>query len=264
MRKILCLMVLAAFCLSAAGSVWAQEGFVPKWNVGDRWTLEASYRDMRSPGEVWMPPLQWIFKVRAKKVIQDQECYVVHVYPKNRSLKVQAVLWLAVDDLRPVRVIDIFPTSEGVKSSERDIDPGNPQPLLAEDTLVPYDLPVFPLVKVPSSVQNADGFSAYRSEGIEKKFAKVSKIGGLSFKRIIGQKNKTPDKQYADTFAAYRTGGESFQVELAEPRSNTSLIQLWQEGAPWAITSESVARKIRLLPPTPPTPLPETGNGGDE
>lgn len=265
MRNKLRIFLLAAFtCLMLAGTLYANEGFVPKWNVGDRWVLEASYRDMRSPGEVWMPPLQWVFKVRSIKQIADQDCYVLHVYPKNSTLKVQAVLWLAVADLRPLRVIDIYPTNEGVKSSERDIDPSDPQPLLAEDTLVPYDLPVFPLVKASASVQNADGFAAYRSEPKEKKFAKVTKVGGLSFKRTIGQKNKAPEKQYADTFAAYRSAGASFQVELAEPRSNTSLIQLWQEGSPWAISSESVARKIRLLPPTPPTPLPQTGNGGDE
>lgn len=263
MRNLFRSFLLAALvCFVASGALFANEGFVPKWNVGDRWILEATYRDMRSPGEVWMPPLNWIFKVRAIKKISDQDCYVVHVYPLNKSLKVQAVLWLAVEDLRPLKVIDIFPTSEGVKSSERDLDPGNPQPLLAADTLVPYDLPVFPLVKADTAVQGADGFSAYRTEPEAKKFTKVTKMGAFSFKRTIGQKNKAPEKQFADTFAAYRSSGSSFQVELAEPRSNTSLIQLWQEGSPWAISSESVARKIKLLPFG--SPRPGTGNGGDE
>jgi hypothetical protein len=243
---------------------FAAEGFVPQWKVGDRWVLEASYRDMREPGDVWMPPLQWVFRVRAIKEHAGYECYVVHVYPKKSDLKIQAVLWLAVEDLRPVRVIDIAPTQDGVESSERFVDPANPQPLIALDTLVPYDLPVFPLIRANFDVQNADGFAAYRSEPEEKKFTGITKAGGLSFKRTIGQKNKAPDRQHADTFAAYRTGGQTFQVELAEPRSDTSLMQLWQEGSPWAISSESSQRKIRLLPPTEPTPLPEAGNGGEE
>lgn len=263
MRNCLKGLLLAALLLvTFSGSLFADGGFVPKWNVGDMWILEASYRDMRSPGEVWMPPLQWVFRVRNIKTWADQECYVVHVFPRQPVLKVQAVLWLAVEDLRPLRVIDIYPTNEGVKSSERDLDPSNPQPLLAEDTLVPYDLPVFPLVRASRDVQGADGFSAYRSAAVDKKFAKVTKVGSLSFKRTTTQKSKAPEKQYADTFAAYQRGGESFQVELAEPRSNTSLIQLWQEGSPWAISSESVARKIRLLPPEPQTP--ENTNGGNE
>ena len=257
------ILLIAALFLAISATSSASDGFVPRWNVGDRWVLEASYRDMRSPGEVWMPPLYWVFKVRSIKKVADVDCYVVHVFPKHAALKVQAILWLAVEDLRPVRVIDIFPTNEGVKSSERDIDPGNHQPLLAEDTLAPYDLPVFPLVRAGQSVQNADGFAAYRNEPVAKKFSKVTKVGSLSFKRTTVQQNKKPDKQYADTFAAYRASGENFQVELAEPRSNTSLMQLWQEGSPWAISSESIARKIRLMPPQPPTPLPESGNGGD-
>lgn len=257
-------LLLAALLLAiCSGTLLADEGFVPKWKIGDRWILEASYRDMRSPGEVWMPPLQWVFRVRNIKTWAGQECYVLHVFPKTPEMKVQAILWLAVADLRPLRVIDIYPTGEGVKSMERDIDPNNPQPLLAEDTLIPYDLPVFPLVRANRSLQNADGFNAYRSEPVAKKFASVTKVGGLSFKRTTTQKNKMPEKQYADTFASYRGGSinESFQVELAEPRSNTSLIQLWQEGSPWAISSESVARKIRLVPPQPPT---EIQNGGEE
>ncbi|MEW6709401.1 MAG: hypothetical protein AB1403_06195 [Candidatus Riflebacteria bacterium] len=241
--------LMMAVILLCSSPLSAAEGFVPKWNVGDHWLLEASYRDMRSPGEVWMPPIQWVFKVRAIKAIADKNCYVIHVFPRNVSLKVQAVLWLSVEDLRPLRVIDIYPTNEGVKSSERDLDPSNPQPLLAEDTLVPYDLPVFPLVRSESSVQNADGFNAYRSEPVAQSFSRVTKVGTLSFKRTVAQKNKAPEKQFADTFDAYRSNSQNFQVELAEPRSNTSLMQLWQEGSPWALRSESVARKIRLLLP---------------
>jgi hypothetical protein len=188
---------------------------------------------------------------------------VVHVFPGNPELKVQAVLWLAVKDLQPLRVIDIYPKGGKARSSEKDFDLTNPQPLLSEDTLVPYDLPVFPLIKANSAVQNADGFNAYRHEPKEKKFTKLKKISGFSFKRTIGQKNKKPEKQYSDTFSAYRSNGQSFQVELAEPRSNTSLVQLWQEGSPWAISSESDARKVRLLPPKP-SAAPENRSGGNE
>lgn len=255
---LLAALVLLSFAVCAS----AAEGFVPTWKVGDYWVLEASYRDMRSPGEVWMPPLLWIFKVRSIRDYQGQSCYVVHVFPRHTALKVQAVLYLTVEELKPLRVIDIYPTNEGIKSFDRDLDPDNPQPLLAEDTLAPYDLPVFPLVRPSIAVQGADGFAAYRSEPIARTFAKIKKVGGLSFKRIVAQKNKAPDRQYADTFAAYRSAGDSFQVELAEPRSNTSLIQLWQDGQPWAISSESVARKIRLVPQTQNNATPE--NGGNE
>jgi hypothetical protein len=220
---------------------------------------------MKNPGDVWLTPIKWVFKVRAIKEAFRQECYVLHIYPQSSNLKVQAVLWLAVNDLRPLKVIDIFPSGSGVKSVERSVDPYNPNPLISEDSLVPYDLPVFPLIK--NDVQNADGFDAYRSAPETRKYAKVSKIGGLSFKRTYGQQNKAPDRQHADAFSAYKRGGQTFQVEIAKDRrGGKGITQLWQQGSPWAISSESEDRKVRLVPPSAPTPLPNVpeSNGGDE
>ncbi len=222
-------------------------GFVPAWNVGDSWTVEASYRDLRSPGEVWLPPIRWTFKVRAIKPLHRQDCYVVHVFPRTRGLKVQAILYLSTLDLRPLRVIDIFPTRQGVKHQERVIDPFQPQPLSAEASLVPYDLPLFPLIR--KDVQRADGFAAYRDPE-PRQIEKISAVAGFKFKKTIRQAEKKPDQQHADIFRAYRSGGETFQVELSDDRSGESLVQVWQEGFPWALSSESRARKVRLIPST--------------
>jgi len=241
------LLLLAFSAVAVAGS--SQDGFVPVWQAGDRWVLEASYRDLNAEGEVWLPPIQWVFRVRAIKEKCGRQCYIVHVFPRHGEMKVQAVLWLAVEDLKPVRVVDIFPTTDGMSYSERDVDPNSSEPLVAIDTLIPYDLPVFPLKKTaPEGAQSADGFAAYRAEATETKYDRVSKVGQLSFKRTYGQKNKRPDKQHADSFAAYRSTGATYQVEVAEERSSTNLLQLWQEGTPWAVSSENRARKVRLVP----------------
>ena len=250
MKRTLVLSILLLLAFSAAGVAGSSEdGFVPTWQAGDRWVLEATYRDLNAAGEVWLPPIQWVFRVRAIKEKYGKQCYIVHVFPRRGEMKVQAILWLAVEDLKPVRVIDIFPTPEGMHYAERDVDPDNAEPLVAIDTLIPYDLPVFPLKKAAAAgVQSADGFAAYRAEATEKKYDRVSKVGQLSFKRTYGQKNKRPDKQHSDTFAAYRSSGSTYQVEVAEERSNTNLLQLWQEGTPWAVSSENRARKVRLVP----------------
>jgi len=267
MKRNLLLSVLLLLAALTSGSAFAAdgEGFVPAWQVGDRWVLEASYRDLKSEGDVWLPPVNWVFKVRARKELNGQECYVLHVYARGGEVKNQAVLYLATADLRPVRVLDIFPTAEGMKYSERDVDPNSSEPLVAEDTVVPYDLPAFPITRANNAVQGADGFSAYRGQSLAKKFAKIRNIGGLSFKRTVAQKNKAPDKQHADTFAAYRSRGATYQVEIEESRAGTNLTQLWQQGSPWAVSSENRERKVRLVPPSAPTPLPEAGrnNGGE-
>lgn len=261
--KISCVvLLLLAVCWPTFGqddSVAA--GYVPTWRVGDRWTLEATYRDLRQPGEVWLPPVQWIFKVRSMKVIDGQECYAVHVFPKQQDLKAQAVLYLAVKDLRPVKVIDVFQVGSKPRSQERELDVAEVGPLSSEGSLIPYDLPVFPLMR--HSVQRADSYGAY--EGPKAKlFSKIRKLGGLKFRRQASQKTQRPERQHADTLGAYRSAGEAFQVELGENRSNRNITQLWQEGSPWAISMESRDCKVRLVPPSLPTPLPEAGQGGDE
>lgn len=265
MKRTLVLSIIMLLTFSAVGVAGpSQDGFVPKWKAGDRWVLEASYRDLKNEGDAWLPPIQWVFRVRAIKEKHGQECYIIHVFPRHGEMKVQAILWLAVKDLKPVRVIDIFPTGEGMRYSERDLDSEGSEPLIAVDTLIPYDLPVFPLKNAgKSGVQEADGFGAYRAEAVEKKYSRTSKVGALSFKRTYGQKSKHPEKQYSDTFASYRSSGSTYQVEVAEERSDTNLTQLWQEGSPWAISSENRSRKVRLVPASE-LPGANSQTGGNE
>ena len=159
-----------------------------------------------------------------------------------------------------MKIIDIFPTADGIKSKEKECDPFNPAPVLSQDTLVPYDLPVFPLVR--RSIQKSDGFDAYK-EAAPKAFKKITKVGGLSFKKTVEQKEKAPDKQFADAFTAYR-GGESFQVELYDTNTKGVLTQIWQEGAPWAVYSETYGRKARLVEATPAVPQKNNSRQGGE
>ena len=258
------LLLLAVMTCNEVSADASEQGFTPSWQVGDRWVLEASYRDLKSPGDVWLPPVNWVFMVRARKNLHGQECYVLHVFARKGEVKNQAILWLSTKDLRPMKVVDIFPTSEGMKHIEREVDPNSSEPLLAEDSMVPYDLPAFPITRANNAVQGADGFAAYRGQSLAKKFARIRNVGGLSFKRTVAQKNKAPDKQFSDSFAAYRSSGATYQVEIDEERSGTSLMQLWQKGSPWAVSSENRDRKVRLIPPSAPAPRSESGNNGGD
>lgn len=253
-KLILNLLLILAIFISNTSFAEGEDGYIPSWKVGQRWILEAAYKDLRAENESWLPPMQWIFHVRAKKNINGEECYVLHIYGRRSSQKNQAILWLSVSDLRPVKVIDVFPTSDGMKYQERDINSNSSEPLVAEGTPIPYDLPSFPLTRVDNRAQSADVFGAYnRSSNINaKKFSRVTKVGGISFKKSISQKSKIPERQYSDTFAGYskqsRTAGQSFQIEIAEDRSNNKLTQLWQQGVPWAISTINRDRKVRLVP----------------
>ena len=256
MKKNLILNILLITAIFISNSLFADnnEGYIPSWKVGQRWILEAAYRDLRGEGEEWMPPMQWIFHVRARKTINGEECYVLHVYGRRTNQKNQAILWLTVNELKPIKVIDVFPTSSGMKYQERDINPNSSEPLVAEGTPIPYDLPSFPLTKPENRAQSADGFASYSraSNSDAKKFSRIRTVGGISFKKSVSQKSKTPDRQFSDTFAGYskqsRVSGQSYQIEISEDRSNNKLTQLWQQGAPWAISTLNRDRKVRLVP----------------
>ena len=254
MKKNLIKYFLLIIALLITNSLFAEtpEGYIPSWKVGQRWVLEASYRDLREEGNAWLPPMQWIFKVRAQKTYNGEECYVLHIYGRKSSQKNQAILWLSVNDLRPLRVIDVFPTSSGMKYNDRDINPNSSEPLVAEGTPIPYDVPSFPLTRPEKRAQSAIFGSDKSSNTEAKKFSRIRKIGGIFFKKNVSQKSKTPDKQFSDIFANYakytRNAGQSFQIEISEDRSNNRLVQLWQEGCPWAISSFNRDRKVRLVP----------------
>ena len=248
---ILYFLLFAALFISNSTYAESQDGYMPSWNVGQRWVLEASYRDLREEGNVWLPPMQWIFNVRAKKIYNGEECYVLHIYGRRSNQKNQAILWLSVNGLRPMRVIDVFPTSSGMKYNDRDINTKLSEPLVAEGTPIPYDIPSFPLTRPDKRAQSAIFGSDKSAKTDAKKFSRIRKIGGILFKKSVSQKSKTPDKQFSETFASYakqtRNAGQSFQIEINEDRSNNRLIQLWQEGLPWAISSMNRDRRVRLV-----------------
>ena len=75
MKKNLIAYILFLATVMISNTVFADssEGYVPNWKVGQRWILEASYRDLRVEGEAWMPAMQWIFNVRAMKKIGGED-----------------------------------------------------------------------------------------------------------------------------------------------------------------------------------------------
>ncbi len=254
MKKNLIISLLLIAIVFISNSVYAgnEDGFVPVWKVGQKWILEAAYRDLRVEGEAWLPAMQWIFHVRAKKEFNGEECYVLHIYGRKVSQKNQAILWLSVNDLRPLKVIDVFPTSSGMKYKERDINNQSAEPLVAEGTPIPYDMPSFPLVRTENRAQSANISGDKTSSSIAKKFSRIRSIGGISFKRSVSQKSKTPDKKLSDIFNGYlkqsRNNEATFQVEINEDRSSNKVVQLWHEGSPWAIRENKRDRKVRLVP----------------
>lgn len=249
---ILIVLLLGAIFISSSSYAGNENGYVPSWKVGQRWIIEAAYRDLRGDGDTWMPSMQWIFNVRAQKNYNGEDCYVLHIYGRKSSQKNQAILWLSVKDLRPLKVIDVYPTSSGMKYKERDINANSSEPLVAEGTPIPYDMPSFPLTKSDNKAQSAIFGNKNVANTTAKKFSRIRNLGGIAFKRSVSQKVKSPDKQNSEALISYskqsKTNGQSFQVEIAEDRSSNKLTQLWNQATPWAVSSNNRDKKVRLVP----------------
>jgi hypothetical protein len=249
-KKSIVLGILLSAALAVGNVAFASEGFVPSWNVGEEWVLESSHKDLKADKVEWQAPIRWNFKVRAMKQVQGVECYALHVHSQNPDVREQAILYLSKEDLRPIKVIDVFSTADGMKYNERDFDPEMPQPLLSEGTLVPYDLPVFPLEN-ESAANRAEGAFGKVREAITKKFARVRDVGGLSFKRTVSQKNKESKPQ--NGAAAQGARGMStdaqpvYSIEMSEERSYNDISQTWRQGYPWSVASTKRDRKVRLI-----------------
>ncbi len=240
--------ILLTVALALSNVALATEGFTPSWSIGEEWVLESSHRDLKSDEVEWQVPIRWNFKVRAIKQVQGVECYALHVHSLNPDVREQAVLYLGKEDLRPIRVIDIFPSAEGMKHSQRDFDPNSPQPLLSDGSLVPYDLPVFPLENESNRAQGAFGRAR---EAVAKRFARVRNVGGVGFKRTVSQKNRQPKVNRAN--AAQGAQGLKadakpvYSIEMSEERSTNDISQTWREGYPWSVAATKRDRKVRLI-----------------
>lgn len=201
-------------------------GFMPIWQEGDSWTIEARYRDLTKTEEAWLPPVRWDFSVRNRKSVDGVPCFVVHVTPADRSdLQVQAVLCLAESDLRMIRAVDVFPRRGQVEQSRRSADENRLAPLLRNGSMIPYDMPMFPLdAGDGNEVANAARIGAEKSTA----------VGSLTFVEDISQEWES-------------LPGDGIRVILTNPVSDGQITQVWRKGLPWAESMTSHAVTYTLV-----------------
>ncbi len=223
------LFMVGMLTLSVQPGVTAPEvdGFMPAWRVGDAWVVEARYRNLAMGEDAWLPPIRWRFHVRSAREVDGEPCFLLHVVPLGRpDLKVQAVLWLAQRDLRPVRVIDVFPLRGVATARRREFDPRRLTPLFPEGALIPYALPLFP-------------------------FAEPSHTTGPTV--VVGEKavavaSTTFVDRVSQTWSPTPRG---FVVELDDGQPGGGIRQEWWKGLPWAVSQSGRAMEVRLVEPAP-------------
>lgn len=220
--------------VSAMMPGWAEvgtpgAGFQPTWQVGQSWVIEARYRNLAAGENSWLPPVRWLFHVRGTRQAGSEPCFLLHILPLGRpEMKIQAVVWVSARDLRPVRVFDIFPQRGRATTVRRDFDPERLTPLLADSSMIPYDLPLFP--------HRGDDSAPVASAA-----------------EVVGEKavqiNTTTFVDRVDQRWIFRDGG--YDVTLHDAGARGTVFQRWVPGCPWAVWSRSQMMETRLVDPAP-------------
>ncbi|MBF0409371.1 MAG: hypothetical protein HQM10_18670 [Candidatus Riflebacteria bacterium] len=219
------LLVALLFTLSVSTTAFCSGEFMPTWKVGDNWMIEAKYRNLISQENEWLPPVTWKFSVRSEKVINGEPCWVLHISPVKRGkLKVQAVLFLSKKDLHTVKKIDIFPVKGKAQAKAKEFNAARPSPLFSDESMIPYDLPVFPL---SAAVKENDANST--SVGLERAVS----VDNITFVDKVAQSWKPVN------------GG--FEISLHDPDAKGEIKQIWKENAPWAVSMNSNSVQYQLI-----------------
>ncbi len=206
-------LLTALFLLAGILSACADDGFMPVWQVGSSWAIEASRLRQEPRGTAWTTPVRWLFEVKNEKEIDGVPCFVVHVSSAAKhSAGTQAILCLSRQDLRAVRIVDVAPVAGKPQAQERSFDGSRISPLFSGESAIPYDLPLFPL-------------AAASDDDVRERDAAVSgeaatDVDGITFVDATAQ-------AWTKTELGYR-------VTLDSGDSRGKLVQEWVAGEPWA------------------------------
>lgn len=226
MFKIKHLVMVALLVVSVMVSARADDGFMPAWRVGDSWLIESSHLKNDPLGEAWTSPVRWLFEVKNEKDVDGVSCFVLYVTPKgSHHSRTQAILCLSKLDLHPVRVVDVSPVSGRADAKERRFDGERLSPLFSGESLIPYDLPMFPLAATPAG-ETLDRSAAVAGEA-------ASEVDGITFVDTTAQSWDRTDRGY--------------RVTLDAGDGRGALVQEWVEGEPWAVAMTGRDVKCTLV-----------------
>jgi len=200
-----------------AGSIPAEAGpLFPAWQEGETWTVKAVYPSPLK--DEWSDPVFWEYRVVSRE--EDGEgFYLIEINDQNGSLKLSARLFYRREDLSLARV-EISKTRRG-QEVVRVLTYERGYPVETEQTLTPFDTPVFPLFS-PSSAQ----FSATRkvSEGL-----KTTETIKQEVRRVSGTE-ELPD---------WPTERELIEVRCTGDEGRIIFVQYWDRELPWPVYGEN-------------------------
>lgn len=254
-----------AFLFSLAWlAVPASAGDYPPWIEGTTWVVKTIYRDSRQGDEdpehggsssAWSSPIYWTYRVKRVKPIQGGKSYLIQVVDKTASRANGASLIVdhfdAAQDGQEVMAltsIKLYEPVAGEITTQSHVftSPGeDPAPVTGDESIIPFDFPVMPLIEGSSDGPETKRVKLYTiSEGAET----------LTFARDIEQTEyvNKPLGSFVDGELKTYFDGKGFPVEglkMVELHRNfdgTRIKQIWTSGYPWYLYSERPDRRSWL------------------
>ncbi len=159
---------------------------IPGWQAGDQWQVKAVYHSSLKKGE-WSSPIVWEYRVIScdKTTSSGSRC-VLDVKAERSALKLTAQLTYVRNVIGRHQTFfmekAVLSKMRRGRKMSRTLTCGNEFPVCTEQTLIPFDTPVFPLIP-PSS----NSFSAVKhisrslkvAETIRQDVRRISKVPEL-------------------------------------------------------------------------------------
>lgn len=235
----------------------AVQPLAPRWNLGDRWTIETVGKrlQVRRGGEVpTIRPIQWQFKVSQYEKTVANDCFRVEIRClASKDGHPLTTVWVDREARALRQVTTEIPVPDGFQSLtvSYDFDSEQPGPVLGPLTALPIDVPVFLAAR-------SKGLETFRYRSAigppERK-----EVGDIGFDHEVEQRIAAVDadevrqlmaaafEKSLDDGPLAKSLAEKPVTEVRLKAAGREIRQLWQSGSPWPIYCDNGYCVSRLV-----------------
>lgn len=200
--------------------------FLPVWQVGDRWIVKAVYHSHMNKDE-WSQPVYWEYKIVSREGHGPGTYYTLEIKDLKAGLKLTTRLMYRPEDLSLARA-EIIKTRRG-KQIVKILTHEGGAPVATEQTLTPYDTPVFPLHSPFSTDFSVTKSVSQGLKATETVRQEVRQVRGI--KEIPGW----PEDQ------------DLTEVKCTASDGTLIFVQYWDKNFPWPVFGQNRDMKYWLV-----------------
>ncbi|MBC8426603.1 hypothetical protein H8E07_21005 [bacterium] len=254
-KSYLLLLLAAAGLLPLAGGATSEpeESIRPRWQVGDRWTVETATRAVQSAetGKDRRTTVRWQFQVRAIEKLDGRDCFRIEAAPQDGP---PSTLWIDRHSLRVCQIQAGIVVGGQVQTlTENYVTAGGQAaPVFSPLPALPVDLPAFPAGQTKSlgtfTYEAVPGVAGQKASGDIGFAVSVQQ-------EFSGAADPLVKSLATDPFVKDLGTKPTVGVRLKGPYGQVQ--QLWKPGVPWPVCSENGTTTARLVEFQPAGPAGE-------